>query len=49
MRALVLLGCLLFAVSPARAVDGVAVELGTSDSANVSVDLASIMQQLPQS
>ena len=42
MRALVLLGCLLFAVSPARAVDGVAVELGTSDSANVSVDLARI-------
>jgi opacity protein-like surface antigen len=42
MRALVLLGCLLLAIPRAHAVDGISLELGTSDSSNASVDLARI-------
>jgi opacity protein-like surface antigen len=42
MRALVLLGCLLLAIPQARAVDGISLELGTSDSSNAQVDLARV-------
>ena len=40
MRKLVVLGCLLLAVPQAHAIDSVSFELGTSDSSNVSVDMA---------
>jgi lipid A 3-O-deacylase len=42
MRALVLLGCLVLAVPSAQAVDGISLELGTSDSSNASVDMGRI-------
>jgi lipid A 3-O-deacylase len=42
MRALLLLACLVCAVPQARAVDGMSVELGTSDSSNTSVDLVQL-------
>ena len=42
MRAFFLLVCLALAVPHARAVDGISVELGTSDSSHTSADLARI-------
>ena len=42
MRVLVLLGCLVLAVPSARAVDGISLEVGTSDSSNTSVDMGRI-------
>ncbi|MPZ42925.1 MAG: outer membrane beta-barrel protein [Betaproteobacteria bacterium] len=42
MRVLCLLACLFFGVAQARAVDGMAVEFGTSNSSNASVDMARV-------
>jgi hypothetical protein len=42
MRALFLFACLFVAVPQARAVDGMSIELGTSDSSNTSVDLVRV-------
>ena len=42
MRALLLVVCLGFIAPQARAVDGISLELGTSDSSNVSADMARI-------
>jgi lipid A 3-O-deacylase len=42
MRALFVFACLVLAVPQARAVDGMSIEFGRSDSSNTSVDMASI-------
>jgi hypothetical protein len=42
MRAFFVLACLLLAVPHARALDGMSLELGSSDSSNASVDLGRI-------
>ncbi|MCC6531945.1 MAG: acyloxyacyl hydrolase [Burkholderiales bacterium] len=42
MRRLVVVCCLLLAIPAARAVDGISLELGSSDSSNASVDMGRI-------
>ena len=42
MRALVLFACLVVLMPQARAIDGMSVELGTSDSSHTSVDMARV-------
>ena len=42
MRALFVFACLVLAVPQARAIDGMSLELGSSDSSNTSVDMARV-------